>query len=197
MFFFSPQNMESLKMKERWVHMATIIMLYNLYKTFRVSWVGFRLSFLRTGNFIATRDVKTWILLVGICKKFVFGRSGVIFKPIWGGSIPMQIYRNIEEIPLWKCIVWVGNIMTPVGSCWSGSQVSDFVQSTFVKCHNYMFFFGVRSCHSYLGGGNSKIFMFISIWGRWDPFWRSYFSKGLVQPPTSYQSDWYMKSVVG
>ena len=97
--------------------MATIIMLYNLYKTFRVSWVGFRLSFLRTGNFIATRDVKTWILLVGTCKKFVFGRSGVIFKPIWGGSIPMQIYRNIEEIPLWKCIVWVGNIMTPVGSC--------------------------------------------------------------------------------
>ena len=36
-----------------------------------------------------------------------------------------------------------------------------------------------------LGGGNSKIFYFHpEIWGRWTHF-DSYFSKGLVQPPTS------------
>ena len=28
----------------------------------------------------------------------------------------MQIYGNFEGIPLYKCIVWVGNIMTLVGS---------------------------------------------------------------------------------
>ena len=37
-----------------------------------------------------------------------------------------------------------------------------------------------------LDGGNSNIFCFHpEPWGRWLPVWRAYFSKGLVQPPTS------------
>ena len=40
-------------------------------------------------------------------------------------------------------------------------------------------------CNTVLAGGNSKIFYFHpEIWGN-DPIWRSYFSNGLVQPPTS------------
>ena len=35
----------------------------------------------------------------------------------------------------------------------------------------------------YLGGGNSNIFH--RYFGKMKPFWRAYFSKGLVQPPTS------------
>ena len=38
-----------------------------------------------------------------------------------------------------------------------------------------------------LGGGNSNIFWNVhpENWGKMHPFWRAYFSKGLVQPPTS------------
>ena len=36
------------------------------------------------------------------------------------------------------------------------------------------------------GGGNSTIFsIFTPILGKMNPFWRAYFSDGLVQPPTS------------
>ena len=39
----------------------------------------------------------------------------------------------------------------------------------------------------YLVGGNSSIFYFQpDPWGRRFPIWRSYFSKGLVQPPTRF-----------
>ena len=37
-----------------------------------------------------------------------------------------------------------------------------------------------------LGGGNSNIlYVHPDPWGKMNPFWRAYFSKGLVQPPTS------------
>ena len=37
-----------------------------------------------------------------------------------------------------------------------------------------------------VGGGNSKIFLFSPRkLGKMNPFWQAYFSKGLVQPPTS------------
>ena len=37
-----------------------------------------------------------------------------------------------------------------------------------------------------LGGGNSNIFLFSArTLGKMNPFWRAYFSNGLVQPPTS------------
>ena len=35
----------------------------------------------------------------------------------------------------------------------------------------------------------SNIFIFIPTWGN-DPIWRAYFSKGLVQPPTSLPIGW-------
>ena len=42
-----------------------------------------------------------------------------------------------------------------------------------------------RVSRHYLGGGNSKYFLFSPRkLGKMNPFWRSYFSKGLVQPPT-------------
>ena len=48
----------------------------------------------------------------------------IFFKRVGQGSLnylfwgdqTMQIYGNFEGFPLYKRIVWVGNIMTPVGS---------------------------------------------------------------------------------
>ena len=45
-------------------------------------------------------------------------------------------------------------------------------------------------CADPLGGGNSNMFYFHpELWGRWTQF-DSYFSEGLVQPPTSLQKRW-------
>ena len=42
-------------------------------------------------------------------------------------------------------------------------------------------------CHIWLGGGNSNMFLFSPRkLGKMIPFWRAYFSDGLVQPPTSH-----------
>ena len=40
-----------------------------------------------------------------------------------------------------------------------------------------------------LGGWFQIFFIFTPIWGRF-PIWRSYFSKGLVQPPTRWGMSW-------
>ena len=42
-----------------------------------------------------------------------------------------------------------------------------------------------KTSHSFLGGGNSNIFHFHPYLGK-NPFWRAYFSNGLVQPPTRF-----------
>ena len=43
-----------------------------------------------------------------------------------------------------------------------------------------------KTSHSFLGGGNSNIFHFHPYLGKMNPFWRAYFSNGLVQPPTRF-----------
>ena len=53
--------------------------------------------------------------------------------------------------------------------------------------HRFVCFPGFFCCQIFdFRGGNSNIFYFHpEPWGD-DPFWRAYFSKGLVQPPTSF-----------
>ena len=45
----------------------------------------------------------------------VLGRvdQGSLNYLFWGDQT-MQIYGHFEKIPLYKCIVWVGDIMIPV-----------------------------------------------------------------------------------
>ena len=40
---------------------------------------------------------------------------GLLNYQFWGNQT-IQIYGDFEGFPLWQCVVWVGNTMTPVGS---------------------------------------------------------------------------------
>ena len=119
--------------------------------------------------------------------------------PFWRVDETMHMYGIFEGFPLSWCIVWVATAMTNVfnlasvkmmGICkeritslyrWFRFRIVYIIEFVWTIFREDMLMV------IYLCDGCFIYFYFtpkIENWGN-DPFWRSYFSKGLVQPPIS------------
>ena len=93
------------------------------------------------------------------------------------GMLPARVAQVVTHCFFFR--IWLNKMMwcflgptwAHLGCCKSFLGIP-FFPSTFMIC---------------LCGGNANIFLiFTPIIGKMNPFWRAYFSDGLVQPPTSF-----------
>ena len=139
------------------------------------------------------------ILYRGVCELAIFNsqalahwRPGVLGVLGWG--ICCYEHPKIDWVgkaPVFS-VVFAGETPRFTATDWGGWTYARF---SWGNTYDLGTLRQIRSINLFLNSmilnlGGCFIFlkMFTPSWGRWTPFWRAYFSDGLVQPPTS--SEW-------